>query len=376
MRSVCDQNARALNQANALRFLALGTRRGTAGIPPEKTRLNPWIGLVAYACARVFSTYRAEWCRFALLPWFDHWVKAQLRPGDHLISSYGYATESYRWVRRHGGRTFLDGGNAHMRKYWEIVSEEHRRWHCAQPPFSRFWYRRSLASLEETDYVLSPSTWVTNSFLENGFRPEQILRNVYPIDLSCFTPDPQPRPRERPLRVISTGQLSLRKGTPYLLEAFRLVLRQEPAARLLLTESIADSALPILARYRDLPIDWASYLPHAQLAARLRSADVFVLPSLEDGWGITIAEALACGLPAVVTAHAGASDLVQPGVSGTIVPIRDPEAIAAAVLDWWERIRTRGEPPVRSIDASLLGFEKFAADFLGQLRALGLLEDL
>ena len=98
------------------------------------------------------------------------------------------------------------------------------------------------------DYVLSPSSYVTRSFLTRGYRPEQILRNVYPVNLSVFKPASSPRPRERPLTIINTGSLSLRKGTPYLPEAFRLLQQKHPAARLLLTRSIREEARPILAR--------------------------------------------------------------------------------------------------------------------------------
>ncbi|RYD85055.1 MAG: glycosyltransferase [Verrucomicrobiaceae bacterium] len=371
-RTVCDDNARALEKVGRLRFLALGTRKGTHGVPPEHTLLKPAIGLAAYVAARALSTYWGEWCRFGLLPWFDRWVQKQLIPGDHILSSYGYTTSCFRWVRAHGGTTFLDAGNSHIENYWEIISEEHRRWNCPLPPFAPHWLRRSREMLEHTDVVLSPSSWVTESFLKRGFRPEQILRNVYPLDLRCFTPPTEPRPKEQPLTVISTGQLSLRKGTPYLLEAFRMVLRREPAARLLLTTAIADSIKPILHRYSDLPIDWSPSLPHPQLAERLRSADVFVLPSLEEGMARTATEALACGLPVVVTHNSGAADLVKPGISGTIVPVRDPTAIASAILEWGETLRTRTEPPSRSIDPALLSYERFQTEFLEQLRALGM----
>jgi hypothetical protein len=102
-RTVCDDNARALERIGALRFIALGTRRGTAGVPPERTRLNPLIGLVAYAAAKTLPPFRAESFRFSLLPWFDRWVKRRLTPGDHIISSYGYANDSFKfWKFTHG----------------------------------------------------------------------------------------------------------------------------------------------------------------------------------------------------------------------------------------------------------------------------------
>lgn len=371
-RSVCDDNARALHRHGALRFLALGTRRGTAGVPPERTRLNPAIGLAAYLGHRL-RPGRGEAWSCALFPWFDRWVRRQLRPGDHVISSYGYANECFAFARAHGGRTFLDGGNSHPENYWQVISEEHARWGCALPPFPRSWYERGRAMLAEVDYVLSPSSYVTRSFLERGFKPEQILRNVYPLDLACFSPAAGPRPAARPLTVISTGAPSLRKGTPYLLEAFRLIRRAHPSARLLLTGPPHPSLAGVMGRFRDLPIEWSPPLPHPQLAERLRGADVFVLPSLEDGFARTVAEALACGLPVVTTPNTGASDLIQPGVNGEVVPIRDAEAIAGAVLMLADRVISRREPPPRMIDPARLSFENFEHEFIGQLQSLGLL---
>ncbi|MEQ1861089.1 MAG: glycosyltransferase [Chthoniobacteraceae bacterium] len=372
-RSVCDDNARVLERAGRLRFIALGTRRGIVGVPPEHTRLNPAIGAATYVFGRYFSTYRGESLRFRLHPWFDRWVCRQITPGDHVISSYGYANASFRRVREHGGRTFLDGGNSHPENFWSVVSGEHRRWGCPHPPFAPHHYERSVAMMEDVDFVLSPSAYVTRSFLERGFKPEQILSNVYPLDLDCFRPATTPRPADRPLTLISTGMPSLRKGAPYLLEAFRIVRRARPDARLLLTAPMHSSMEGVMKKFADLPIEWSPGLPHAQLAARLRSADVFVLPSLEDGFGRTVAEAMACGLPVIVTPNTGAADLVVPERSGSIVPIRDAQAIAAAVLAWGEKITAAAAPPESLIDVSALSFAVFESAFLSQLRERGLI---
>jgi len=371
-RSVCDTNARALVRQGWLRFLALGTRRGTAGVPAERTRLHPRLGLAAYAAAKVLPPFYAESFRFRLHPWFDRWVKKQLLPGNHIISSYGYANDCFKFVRNNGGKTFLDGGNSHPENFWSIIAEEHRRWSCPYPPVARHHYERSLAMMADVDFVLSPSTFVTRSFLERGFKPEQILRNVYPVNLSCFAPACTTRPASRPLTLICTGSLSLRKGTPYLLEAFRLVRKKIPAARLLLTDTVQDDVKPVLAKYRDLPIEWSPPLPHPQLAERLRGADIFLLPSLEDGFAQTVTEALACGLPTITTPNTGASDLIQPNVNGEVVPIRDPQAIADAVFKWADKILSQNWQPRVLVDADLLSFGHFEREFIGQLQALGL----
>jgi len=112
-RSVCDDNARALELHGELRFLALGTRRGAAGVPAERTRLNPAIGLAAFVAAKLLPPFYAESFRFRLHPWFDRWALKQIRPGDHVISSYGYANNCFKFARENGGKTFLDGGNSH-----------------------------------------------------------------------------------------------------------------------------------------------------------------------------------------------------------------------------------------------------------------------
>jgi glycosyltransferase involved in cell wall biosynthesis len=370
-RSVCDDNARALERAGCLRFLALGTRRGTSGVPPERTLLNPAIGLLTYAAARTIRPYYAEAFRFRLLPWFDHWVLNHLRQGDHIISSYGYANRCFEYVRQHGGKTFIDAGNSHIENFWEIMVEEHRRWNCTLPPVAPHWYSRARAMLNHVDYVLSPSAYVTRSFLARGFKANQILKNIYPVDLSLFKPLNSIRPQNKPLTIINTGCLSLRKGTPYLLEAFRIVRLTHPSAKLLLTRNIRDDVRPLLSRYRDLPIEWSPGIPHSQLADRLRSADVFVLPSLEEGLVRTALEAMACGLQVVLTPNTGANDFVVPGVNGEIVPIRDVKATAEAILKCWEHTKTGRLVPTVEL-AKNLSFESFERMFLLQLDALNL----
>lgn len=368
-RSVCDENARALEQIGRLRFIALGTRRGVAGIPPERTRLNPWIGLKTFLAAQFLSPFAAESFRAGLLPEFDRWVRRQLTPGDHIVSSYGYANESFKFVRAHGGKTFLDAGNSHIENFWETISEEHRRWNCPYPPFAVPWYERARAMLSETDYVLSPSSYVTSSFLARGFQRDQILKNVYPVDLSLFQPSTRARPKDRPLTIINTGSLSLRKGTPYLLEAFRLIRQKHPSARLLLTRIIQDDVKPVLEKYSNLPIEWSPRLSHTQLAERLHGADVFVLPSLEEGLARTACEAMACGLQVVLTPNTGANDFVRAGVNGEVVPVRDPAVMAAAIVKCFERRLSNEQTVVTKIHEQL-SFETFKKCFVGQLAAI------
>ena len=227
--------------------------------------------------------------------------------------------------------------------------------------------------MEHVDYVLTASNFVAQSFLARGFKPEQLLPHPRPLNLAAFKPAAVERPKDRPLTLIHTGALCLRKGTPYLLEAVRLVQKKIPNVRLMLRQTVRDDVREILGKYNDLPITWLGWVPHHELARPLQEADIFVLPSLEEGMVLTAVEAMGCGLPVILTPNCGANDLVTPGVSGEIVPIRDPQAMADAILKWAEIILAPGYQPRVTINKELLTFEHFEKTFIGQLRQLGLL---
>ncbi len=122
------------------------------------------------------------------------------------------------------------------------------------------------------------------------------------------------------------GNYFLRKGTHYLIEAFKLIERGD--AELWIRGDVPDEYRKRIndARVKIIP----PVLPN-KLAELYQAADVFVQPSIDEGFGMTVFEALAFGLPLVVTENVGAKDLLNNKVSIT-VPIRNPEALAEAIL--------------------------------------------
>lgn len=364
VRSVCDHHAVVFAKLGRLQGHYLGTRRGVAGIPEELSHRLPLVGLISYAVAKTFPL-KGEAAKVACFPMFDQWVKHHLPEGCGIFSSYGYTVESFRKARQSGGMTLLDGGNSHPANFWEIVAEEHARWGVKADPYPRKWNQGGLQSVELTDWVFSPSSYVTHSFIARGFPAERVLSLPYPIDLTHFSPEPRVEIPDSPLRVVCTGGVSLRKGFPYLLEAMRLI-RKERDAVLLLTEGLHVSMLELIHQYPDVPIDWSPRLGHDKLGERLKSGHVFALLSLEDGFALTAAEAMACGIPVVLTPNTGFSDFIIPGKNGEIVPIRDPQAAADAIVRCYER-RIRGEGFFDSQLKSSLSFETFEASLIKHL---------
>lgn len=371
-RSGDDNFARALENHGLLDFYALGTRRGARGITSEHTRLKPVFGLANYIFAHTLPAFTAESLRFRTFGLFDRWAQSLLRPGHHFFTGYAFAPGAMQKARKQGGLAFLDAWTSHPDEFWRLLTEEQKIWNSKYPPVSRYYQDCVVASVEAADYICVSSQFVKNSFLKRGFPAEKLLFCPYPVDLEAFTPINEPRPADRPFTILHIGGLSLRKGAPYLLEAYRLIRKEVPNAILRAKANIRDDAKDVVKRNSDLPIEWLEGVDLPQHVRRYQTSDLFLFPSIEDGFAFTLAEALACGLPVVTTPNVGASDLVQPGINGEVVPIRDPRALADAALKWWERIRQGGRIGGSDELRRRLSFQQFENNFIGHLHRLGI----
>ncbi len=371
-RSGDDNFARALENHGLLDFYALGTRRGAQGIPPEHTRLHPLFGLFNYAVSVTLPAYYAESLRFRTYGLFDRWAQSLLKPGQHFFTGYAFAPGAMRKTKQHGGLVFMDAWTSHPEEFWQLLSDEQKSWNSKFPPVSRYYQDRVVESVAAADYICVASSFIRESFLKHGCPAERLLLCPYPVDLEKFQPAREPRPVDRPFTILHVGGLSLRKGAPYLFEAFRLIRKDVPNAVLRVKRSLRNDVVDIVKKNADLPIEWSENLDFAGHVQRYQSSDLLLFPSVEDGFAFVVAEALACGLPVVTTLNTGASDLVQPGVNGDVVPIRNPPALAESALKWWQRIRA-GER-IGGFDQlkERLSFRQFEENFIGHLARLGI----
>jgi glycosyltransferase involved in cell wall biosynthesis len=165
------------------------------------------------------------------------------------------------------------------------------------------------------------STFQARTFEDVGVDSSKLIVTPLGVDLDMFYP--RPRADDGLFRVLFVGQITQRKGISYLLEAAtRAAL---PDAELLLVGTPVGGGRP----WEEYPR--VRHLPHcrrAHLPSVYASADVYVLPSLVEGFPLTALEAMASGLPVVVSENTFGSDVVTDGDDGFIVPIRDADAIA------------------------------------------------
>ena len=132
-------------------------------------------------------------------------------------------------------------------------------------------------------------------------------------------------------RIIYTGSVSVRKGVTYLLEAFsELDLKN---SELVLIGDIDDDINSKLDRYRkNKNIVFKKSIEQKDLKKFYNISDVFVLNSIEDGFGMVILQAMACGLPVITTHNTGGSEIIEDEKDGYIIPIRSTKILKKKIL--------------------------------------------
>ncbi len=280
----------------------------------------------------------------------DRACARRLRRGgiDGIYAYEDGALASFRAAKQGGLATFYDQPIGYWRAARRILAEEAER----EPEWAGT-IVGNRDSAEKTDRkdeelrlaeVVFAATSFTKTTLADhpGFTaPVHVIPYGAPVTRSDTVRSPYAS-REKPLRVLYVGSLGQRKGLSYLFAAAKLAGRS-----IALTVVGTKPAEPCTALEVALGSHhWIASLPHGEVLERMRNSDVLVFPSLFEGFGLVILEAMAQGVPVITTPHTAGPDIITDGVDGFIVPIRDATAIAAR-LDLLhhdrERLATMGE---------------------------------
>ncbi len=264
---------------------------------------------------------------------FDAWV-ARVLPPAHIFHGWnGACLRSLRQAKRQGMITIVERASSHPNTQRRLLEEEYQRWGIRRklPAWN---YEHTLSELAEADYITIPSPFVRVSMLAEGISADRLIEIPFGVDLDRFRPTSQRQ--ASPFRVAFAGQVSIRKGVPYLLEAWQQ-LGWKDAELWLIGRATADFTA---IHQRWARLDNVRLVGHSKaLASLLQQVDVFVFPTIEEGSALVTYEALASGLPVITTLNAGS--IVRDGVDGFIVPIRNAAAIC-------ERLRLiRSDPDLR-----------------------------
>ncbi len=287
----------------------------------------------------------AEWERIiARNQWFQRKVVSALNSqlstlsSQPILLSYSYAAlKPFRFAKLHGWKTLLlqiDPGPEEER----IVAEEVARvpglageWRAPPSDYWASWRQEC----DLADRIIVNSEWSREGLMRSGIPSEKLTSIPLAYGASEVGDQkaeirqersyPARFTRDRPMRVLFLGQVNLRKGVSRLLQAVR-TLRDEPVefwivgpVQIANAETAADNAR----------VKWFGPVTRKQAAEYYRNADVFILPTLSDGFAITQLEAQAHGLPLIVSRRCG--DVVQDNVNGVLLDDPSTEAIESAI---------------------------------------------
>jgi glycosyltransferase involved in cell wall biosynthesis len=307
--------------------------RRPEGIPESKIQGFPWFALSA-----AWEGGRGE-------SRSDYWARRNARFGRLVVDSgiedaravYAYngaALEIFQFAKDSGLKTVLDQTAAPWRWNARLLREEASRWPGWEARPAELDESGLLAQREEAEWALADrivcgSPFVVEALAELGGPRERCAVVPYAAPQASASRNASCVPataRPGALRVLFVGTLQLRKGLPYLLDALRSLPKGTVEARVVGPSLLSAE---VLGLFRD-QVDLLDAVPRSEMGKQYEWADVLVLPTLSEGSANVIVEAMARGLPVVTTPNAGS--IIRDGENGLLVPIRDSEALASAML--------------------------------------------
>lgn len=292
---------------------------------------------------RIFANLPARYYYPIKRKYLDRLARRELARGADLFHGWSSSSlESLRFCRENGIVSFLENPGPHCRYAEAIVDEEFAelgiRRRSRPEILERFFGQDEeyhLAEYEEAGRIIVESRFTGETFLSHGIPAEKLVLAPRGVDTVRFTP---PAARERGcFRVLFVGNIGVRKGARYLLEAWSALRLKN--AELVLTGGVGGEFEPILRdrMARDPSIRLAGFVPDP--VRSYQGASVFVFPSLSEGSAKVTYEAMACGLPVVVTPNAGS--VAVDGEHGFLVPARNRDALAEKILFLYENEEAR-----------------------------------
>ena len=300
---------------------------------------------------------------------FDRMMAGKLRRMDAEIfwGFQGSCHESLLAAKESGMLAVCELATAHVVSSKRILAEEarlHPEWANSMDNlyFPPAYEKRLEEEPHRADFVVSASDFTTQTLVESGVPPGKIVKLPLGFELNHIPWSEEDRDFEnRPLRLLYAGTITQRKGVSYLLEAAES-WAGKGEIELHMMGGIQGSG-EAFAKRKHL-CHYHPPVSQAELFSRYREYDALILPTLFEGFGLVIVEAMAAGLPVIATPHSMAPDVVEDGVNGWIIPVRSPEAIQIRVEELRNLSSAKYRKMRQSARKSALGFtwERFAGN--------------
>lgn len=274
---------------------------------------------------------------------FARWAASRLSESRWQVVKIfsGVAQETLTAMRSHPG-VILVRASAHIAVQNQILAEEERRSGVVidRP---RSW----MVAREEREYELAPniltlSSFALRSFLDKGFPRHKMMLLPLGVDVRAFRPSAHANAERRrrilagePLRVLTVGTMSMQKG----LVDYAAILSEldREAFQFRFVGDVAPEAKDI-CRQLGNRLETIPRQPQAELPKWYEWADLFLFPTIQDGFAVVLSQARAAGLPVLTTTNCSGPDLIANEQSGWVLPVRSPSQFIER-LRWCERNR-------------------------------------
>lgn len=234
------------------------------------------------------------------------------RIGDSdLISMSSLSLYTARKVKSRGNKFIVNRSSFHILNQREILLEVAKKWNWPEEIPSKLSILRELEEYEMADKIVVPSLAAYKSFISSNVREDKLVLNPFPIEIR--NKDVLERERSG---ILFVGNVTLQKGFPTLVQAFNrlgnsgLILNVVGAYSPKFINHLSKQGL----NFQN--IVFHGHMNRSDLARMYLSNDIFVLPSVHDGWGMVVNEAISFGCIPIVSNGAGAGQLIQNGVNG------------------------------------------------------------
>ncbi|GJL49241.1 glycosyltransferase family 4 protein [Candidatus Nitrospira salsa] len=308
-------------------------------IPQQKVVSLPLSGAYGYVVEKGLKKVHPLLGRLASESLHSHFSKRLARyiPStcDVFIGLSSLCLEAIIEAKKKGIFTVVDHGSVHQRAEKKILLEECKLLSISIDEVvpSEWIIEKEEDEFEVADCVSVLSDVARRTLVEAGIPREKVMVNNCGVCLSDFKPYPK---SDNIFRIIQCSAITPTKGVHYLLQAFSELKLPDSELWIVGRGKEVSPLLPKIKQYAASNVYFKGAYPQAELSGIYSQGSIFVLPSLVDGFGMVVPQAMACGLPVIVTENVGAADLVMEGKNGFIIPIRDVDALKDRILRLYE----------------------------------------
>ncbi len=258
---------------------------------------------------------------------FDAFVTQKLKEhgaGDIFVGWSNGCLNSLQEARKHGSLIVVESGSTHIQHQMNKLTSINRT-------LATKLAAQVMHEYDQSDYIVVPSSYAEQTFLDRGFSDKKIIKIPLGIDTHLFNTT-QRLPHTHRMHFLFASQLTHQKGIITLLDAWKKAALPATCVLTIVGTAQRETAA-LINTYKSKNIHFTGGITAHALSSLYKQADVFLHPTQDDGFGMVIAEAMASGCCVVTTPFSAGPDLINEGKTGFIKNPLDTDAWSEFL--WW-----------------------------------------